>query len=325
MPQLCGSLPPTIARSPAVLARRALAPLFPCKESLCILPQTLDPGGMMRFYLTLFLLAATPALSQPLPLRIVTYNLRYDNPADGPNAWPHRIDRIAAFVRFYEPEVMGVQEALRSMLDSLQTRLPGYHWVGVGRADGRDAGEFSAIFYRTDRLELLKTHTFWLSPNPEVPGSKGWDAAIERICTWALFRDRQNSQEFFVFNTHFDHVGVQARLESARLLHHVIAQNARTAPVMLIGDFNTTEDTPPYQVLTSDGLLYDALYRAEHGHYGPRTTWNGFKALEPGQRIDFIFVTKNIRVLRHAILVDLDEAGRFASDHLPVVADVLLP
>lgn len=280
---------------------------------------------MWPLLLGLGMLVARPAASDSATLRVVSYNLRYNNPADGPNAWPHRIDRIAAFVRFFEPDVLGVQEALRSMLDSLQVRLPDYRWVGVGRTDGRDGGEFSALFYRTDRLELLESHTFWLSPTPEVPGSRGWDAAHERICTWARFRDRRTGQTFFVFNTHFDHEGTRARLESARLLHRVIAERARTAPVLLTGDFNTTEGTPPYQALTTNGLLHDARYRAERGHYGPNTTWNGFERLVPGRRIDFIFVTADVRVLRHAILVDLDEQGRFASDHLPVLADVLLP
>ncbi len=280
---------------------------------------------MLPLLLTLSMLISIPTAPDTFLLRVVSYNLRFDNPTDGPNAWPHRIDRIAAFARFYEPDVLGVQEALRSMLDSLQLRLPGYRWVGVGRADGRNGGEFSAIFYRTSRLELLESDTFWLSPTPEVPGSKGWDAAHERICTWAYFRDRQSGQTLFVFNTHLDHKGSQARLESARLLYRVLAERALRAPVLLTGDFNTTENTPPYQVLTSSGLLQDALYRAENGHYGPRTTWTGFKRLVPDQRIDFIFVSANVRVLHHAILIDLDEQGRFASDHLPVVADVLLP
>ncbi|WP_218587561.1 endonuclease/exonuclease/phosphatase family protein [Rhodothermus profundi] len=280
---------------------------------------------MLILLLSLTMLINLSSMPDTLSLRVVSYNLRYDNPADGPNAWPHRMDRIVAFVRFYEPDVLGVQEALRAMLDSLQTRLPAYRWVGVGRADGRDGGEFSAIFYRTDRLELLESQTFWLSPTPEVPGSKGWDAALERICTWAHFRDRRTGQTFFVFNTHLDHEGTRARLESARLLHRVIAQKAQQAPVLLTGDFNTTENTPPYAALTADGLLHDALHRTENGHYGPHTTWNGFETLIPDQRIDFIFVSANVRVLRHAILVDLDEQGRFASDHLPVLADVLLP
>ncbi|WP_054683353.1 endonuclease/exonuclease/phosphatase family protein [Rhodothermus marinus] len=278
---------------------------------------------MWLLLLGLGILMARPAAPDTAVLRVVSYNLRYDNPADGPNAWPYRIDRIAAFVRFYE------RCARRAGSPSLHARQPagpaaGLPLGGVGRTDGRDGGEFSAIFYRTDRLELLESRTFWLSPTPEVPGSRGWDAALERICTWARFRDRRTGRTFFVFNTHFDHEGTQARLESARLLHRVIAEHARTAPVLLTGDFNTTEDTPPYRALTADGLLHDARYRAENGHYGPRTTWNGFERLVPGRRIDFIFVTADVRVLRHAILVDLDEQGRFASDHLPVLADVLL-
>ena len=160
-------------------------------------------------------------------VRVMTFNIRFDNPGDGPDAWPHRKDLAASMIRFHRAGLIGVQEALKHQLDDLTARLPGYAWVGVGRADGREAGEYSAILYRTDRFELMDDGTFWLSETPEVPGSKSWDAAIERIVTWAQFRDRETGKTFFHFNTHFDHVGQVARAESAKLILQRIAAQAK--------------------------------------------------------------------------------------------------
>lgn len=264
------------------------------------------------------------------PFRVMTFNLRYDNPGDGPNAWPHRKDMAASMIRFHRADLVGVQEALRRQLDDLQERLPAYAWVGVGRTDGKEAGEYSAILYRKDRFELLEDDTFWLSLTPEVPGSKAWDAALERIVTWAKFRDRQTGTVFFHFNTHFDHIGDTARAESAKLILHRIDSLAGTAPVVLTGDFNATDDAAPYRILTGverDGVsapaLRDAMHVSEHGHHGPTSTWNAFQAVEPGQRIDYVFVGDGVRVLQHGALIDTWD-GRFPSDHLPVLAEIVI-
>lgn len=272
-----------------------------------------------------------PAAVDAAAFRVMTFNIRYDTPNDGPNAWPHRKKLAASVIRFHGADLVGLQEALKHQLGDLQALLPEYAWLGVGRADGRESGEYSAILYRKDRFEPLENGTFWLSETPDVAGSKSWDAAIERIVTWAYFRDRATGRTFYHFNTHFDHRGEAARAESARLIVRRIVEKAGGAPVVLTGDFNATEDTPPYRILTgAEGqaaapgpLLHDALHRAAHGHHGPTSTWNGFEAIEPGRRIDYVFVSKGVHVQQHGILADTWD-GRFPSDHLPVLAEVTL-
>lgn len=268
----------------------------------------------------------TPAVElRRTALRVMSFNVRYDNPGDGINAWPNRRDWVGSLLRFYEVDVVGVQEALAPMLRDLDARLPGFARVGVGRADGRMAGEFSAILYRTDRLTLSDSGTFWLSPTPSVAGSKGWDAAIERIATWARFRDRQTGCNFFMLNTHFDHVGEVARQQSARLIRTRLAAMAGTLPIVMTGDLNSDPQSGAYRVLTRDTIaeagapLRDALSSSLSGHYGPLSSWTAFKAIEPGRRIDYVLVSPTVTVVSHAILSDSWD-GRFPSDHLPVLA-----
>ena len=274
---------------------------------------------------------ATPAVAAPVvaaaapPLRVMSFNLRLDTPADGENAWPHRRDWVAGLIRFHAPDAIGVQEALAHMLTDLDARLPGFDRVGVGRADGRDGGEFSAILYRADRLDLLDSGTFWLSPTPELPGSRGWDAAIERVATWARFRDRRTGCRLLHLNTHFDHIGEQARQESARLIRRRLDSLAGELPVVVTGDLNAEPQSAPYRIFTRDtiagaiGPLRDAFSASRGGHYGPTSSWTAFKAIEPGRRIDYVLVSPDLPVLQHAILPDSWD-GRFPSDHLPVVA-----
>jgi endonuclease/exonuclease/phosphatase family metal-dependent hydrolase len=258
-------------------------------------------------------------------LRVMSFNLRYNNAGDGPNAWPLRKVWVAKLIRFHAPDVIGVQEALPGMLADLDTLLGEYARIGVGRADGRERGEFSAILYRRDRLELLDGRTFWLSTAPEVPGSKGWDTAIERIATWGRFRDHATGCTYVHLNTHFDHVGEQARQESARLIRQRLRTIAKGEPVIVTGDLNTDPQSVAYRILTRDTLvealppLRDAMLVSRAGHYGPTATWNAFKAIEPGRRIDFVLVSPQVEVRQHGILPDSWD-GRFPSDHLPVLA-----
>lgn len=273
------------------------------------------------------IVAGSPAPGAETPLRVMTFNIRYDTPNDGPNAWPHRRDWVASLIRFHEADAVGVQEALVHMLRELDARLPGFARVGVGRADGREEGEFSAILYRTDRLELLDSGTFWLSPTPEAPGSKGWDTAIERVATWARFRDRATGCELVHLNTHFDHVGEQARQESARLVRRRLATLANGLPVIVTGDLNANPASVPYRIFTRDAIadafppLRDAFAVSRTGHYGPTSTWTAFRAIAPGRRIDYVLVSDDVAVLTHGILPDSWD-GRFPSDHLPVLASV---
>ena len=268
--------------------------------------------------------ARADAVEAP-PLRVMSFNLRYDTPNDSANAWPNRKDWVASLVRFHGADVVGVQEALAHMLTDLDARLPGFARVGVGRADGRARGEFSAIFYRSDRLTLLDSGTFWLSPTPEAPGSKGWDAAIERVATWARFRDRLTGCSHLQLNTHFDHIGEQARQESARLIRRRLAQLSGGLPIVMTGDLNSTPTSASYRILTRDTVagatppLSDAMLTSRSGHYGPTSSWTAFKAIVPERRIDYVLVSAPVAVASHGILPD-SWNGRFPSDHLPVLA-----
>ena len=228
-------------------------------------------------------------------------------------------------VRFHGADVVGLQEALRNQIADLEAALPRFGWFGTGRSAERD-GEHCAVLYRRDRLEVLAESTFWLSETPEVAGSRGWDAALPRIVTWGRLRDRRTGAIFHLFNTHFDHKGETARRESARLLLRKVDEIAgRDGPVVLTGDFNTTPDSEPYHILTTgDGTrptFVDALHASSYPHHGPTSSWNAFKAIEPGRRIDFILVRPPVEVRQHGILSDTFD-GRFPSDHLPVLAEV---
>ena len=293
------------------------------------------PNSTRRLALSLALAAALLPLAErahaqqgAAPLRVMTFNIRYNNPGDSLDAWPHRSEGVAALIRFHDPDVVGLQEAQRNQLDDLQRLLPGYAWFGVPRSDGGPRDEHTAILYRADRLEPLARGTFWLSETPDVPASRGWDAALPRNATWGRFRDRLTGDTLLHLNTHFDHMGVRAREESARLMKRWLAANAGGLPVVATGDFNATPESAPIRALVDPSTplrLVDAIGVSADGAYGPATTWNGFRAIEPNRRIDFVFVSEGVRVLEHAILSETLPNGRFPSDHLPVLAEVVLP
>ena len=275
-------------------------------------------SGWLSFLLLSTLGHARPA---PQPLRVATYNLRYNNPGDGPNAWPNRQEMVKELVRYHHFDVFGTQEGLRGQLNDM-AELRDYAFVGRGRDDGREAGEHSAIFYRKSRLQLLKTGDFWLSETPDRPG-KGWDATCcNRICTWARLKDLETKQELYFFSVHFDHEGVVARRESGQLLVRKIAEIAGNAPVICVGDFNSTPDTE--QIRAMQTLLRDARAASSTPPYGPVGTFQGFDLAAPlADRIDYIFVSANSQVLSYAVLTD-SRRGRYPSDHFPVVADVVI-
>lgn len=256
----------------------------------------------------------------------MTFNIRYDEPRDGVNAWANRKTKVADVIRFHKADLVGVQEALVGQIQDLEKLLPDYAWCGIGR-DGAKKDEFSAILYRRSRFRLLDCKTFWLSETPEKPGSKGWDANLPRIVTWIKFQDDTTKTVFFHFNTHFDHIGAQARTESSRLVLAQIPKIARSAPFVLTGDFNAEETTNVYKILTGKEdagafKLIDTRYVSKNGHFGGNSTFNAFKELEPDRTIDYVFTGEKTTVLEHGTLSDRWD-GLWASDHLPVLAEIV--
>ncbi|MFB0565127.1 MAG: endonuclease/exonuclease/phosphatase family protein [Candidatus Aminicenantaceae bacterium] len=259
-------------------------------------------------------------------LKAMSFNIRYDNPDDGENAWPHRKEMVAQTIMFHGVDFLGIQEALDTQVQDLANLLPEYAWIGFGRDDGQKRGEYAPIFFLRERFRLFEKGCFWLSETPEVPGSMGWDAACPRIVTWGKFQDTKNRCEFYFVNTHFDHVGSTAREKSAELLLKRLDEKVRDKPLIITGDFNCTQEESPYVILTQglEGIpgVKDAQYLSENGHYGGTQTFNGFKdTLRPGLKIDFIFVRNIDRVINHGIIADRWD-GRFASDHYPIHAEV---
>lgn len=260
-------------------------------------------------------------------LRVMTYNVRYDNPDDGEHRWPHRREAVADTIRFRGPDLLGLQEPLVNQLDFLQERLPAFEFVGRARTDGEKEGEFVPIGYRPARFDCLETDTFWLSPTPDEPGSVGWDARYPRIVTWARLRDRHSETVFVHANTHFDHDGPEARVESAALIRQRLdAITDPDEPVLLTGDFNCIEGEPAYGPLVDgsagERTLDNAIDRSEHGHYGPETSVTDFEYLVPNRKIDHLFVTPGVDVRQHGVCTDLRTAEAYPSDHFPVLAEV---
>ncbi|WP_460925375.1 endonuclease/exonuclease/phosphatase family protein [Pontibacter brevis] len=254
-------------------------------------------------------------------MRVATYNIRYDNPNDAPNSWAKRLPVMADQIQYHNFDIFGTQEVLANQLEDLATALPAYEHKGVGRDDGKEKGEFAAVFYNKDRFTLQQQGNFWLSETPEKP-SKGWDAAIPRVCTWGQFRDQETNFSFYFFNVHFDHRGEQARKESVQLVLQRIKQIAGSSPVILAGDFNFSQKDEKYATLNTSGILKDA-YQLANARYAPRGTFNGFDADRiSDERIDHIWLSSDFNVNRYGILTDTYGDGKFPSDHFPVVAEV---
>ncbi|WP_294280030.1 endonuclease/exonuclease/phosphatase family protein [uncultured Chryseobacterium sp.] len=253
-------------------------------------------------------------------LKVMSFNIRLQVDSDKENAWTQRKQDALDLIRYYHPDYFGVQEALPEQMKDLKTGLKNYDYVGVGRDDGKEKGEFSAIFYDTARLQVLKSGTFWLSETPGKP-SRGWDAALNRICTYAVFRDRKSNKEFMALNLHFDHIGNVARVKSSELILKKITEiNPKKLPVTVSGDFNLTEDSEPIKIMSKN--LQDTYYQSETKHYGPKGTFTGFNVNEiPKERIDYIFV-KGFKIRSHRHINDRRENLLYPSDHFPVLTEL---
>ncbi len=275
---------------------------------------------MSMHRLPCFLILIISTYTQAQTTSVMTYNIKYDNKNDTVNNWNDRKDAMFNLLKKYHPSFIGLQEALFNQLTYLDEALPDYQHIGVGREDGKQKGEFSPILYNTKMYELLQGTTFWLSPTPEKI-SVGWDAALERICTYALFESKNSKQKIWVFNTHFDHMGVKARNESAQLILNKIKEiNKEDHPVVLMGDLNLTPETAPIQLIKR--VLQDGLDISKSPFNGPTGSFNDFNSTAPiERRIDYIFVNR----LTVESYIHIDErmaTGKHISDHLPVFAVV---
>ncbi|HLW07337.1 MAG TPA: endonuclease/exonuclease/phosphatase family protein [Marinilabiliaceae bacterium] len=253
------------------------------------------------------------------PINVASFNLRFETVHDGENTWSNRRDFVKELITYHEFDIMGTQELHHSQISDL-LQMKGWKYTGGGRDDGINKGEHSAIFYKEDRFKLLESGDFWLSETPDIP-SKGWDATCcNRICSWGKFKDKKSRKTFFVFNVHFDHEGLQARIESGYLMTRKIEEIAERYPALLCGDFNSNPDTEQIQHISSQ--LNDSYLISELPPYGPVGTFNGFKINAPlKDRIDYIFVSNHFKIHKYGALTDFKE-GRFPSDHLPVVVNL---
>lgn len=271
------------------------------------------------FLLSFLLLSSLSA--QTISFNILSFNIRYDNPKDGINAWPNRKEKVVNTLLFHEADIIGMQEALQHQIEDIEKLLPpNYTWEGVGRTDGKEKGEYSPIFYNADKFKLVEKSTFWLSETPEMPGTKGWDAALPRIVTWLKLKDKNSGKVFFVFNTHFDHRGELARQESAKLIVKQVSEIVGNFPVILLGDFNANPSSEPYRILTQE--LTDARMATELPWSGSEGTFNGFgNPPDKWKVIDFIFIKGGVEVLKAGTL-STSWDGQFVSDHFPVFAKI---
>ena len=251
-------------------------------------------------------------------LSAMTYNIRYSILDDPRDHWNTRKDKIVETLRYYKPDVFGVQEAMIHQLRFIEEGLSDFDYIGVGREDGKEKGEHNAIFYNTSKLELTSHGTFWLSETGKV-GSKGWNAGYIRICTYARFKEKATGQQFWLFNTHLDHKGTEARINSTKLLEQKIKQlNKEAEPFILMGDLNDVPKSPAIEQLNS--FMQDGYMISETLAYGPKGTFNGFKNDRLiDRRIDYIFVNQ-FSVSSFSHIDDRNDDNSFASDHLPVLA-----
>lgn len=277
---------------------------------------------LLAFFLPL--LSFSTLQGKNASLRWGTFNIRLLNNGDtkAGYGWDVRRDRVANYIKENHIDIIGMQEVLHPQLEDLLARLPEYDYVGVGRTDGKTKGEYSPVFFLREKFEVLEKGNFWLSETPDIPGSIGWDAALERIASYAKLRDKQTGKVFMAVNTHFDHVGVKARRESAKLIMRKIQDIVGDKPAVVTGDFNVTEDDEAYMTMTTNTFRMNDAYHMTAHHTGTTYTWHDFCRKSPLEcdKIDFIFITPSVQVTHSHIEIPNPEA--MLSDHNPHWADI---
>lgn len=275
--------------------------------------------------LALLALAACSQKPETIEVKWATFNVRYDNPEDSLNNWKYRKDTVANFIKAHNLDVVGMQEVLHNQLEDLKARLPEYAEVGVGRDDGKTEGEYAPIFFRKDRFDVLDSNTFWLSQYPDSVGFIGWDGACTRIATWAKLKEKGTGKIVMAVNTHFDHIGVEARTKSALLIIEKIKEIVGKQPAVLTGDFNVSEKWDAYQTITTNEFIMKDVAKIAEKTEGINYTFHDFGKI-PGdscEKIDFIFVTPQIKVSNSFIPKETEEQTGFLSDHNPHLATLI--
>jgi len=271
---------------------------------------------ILFFLLMMFLSLSVGAQT----IKVMTYNIRLDTKMDSVNQWPNRTEKVFALIRKYDPDIIGIQEAIHHQLMDLIQHLPEYNYIGVGRDDGKTKGEYSAILFKKNRFSILQQNTFWLSKTPDVASSKDWDAAITRVASWGILKDNKTKTEFLMMNTHFDHIGKEARTNSATLLKQKAIELGKNLPVILTGDFNCLRDEPPYAaIMNPEGIQFtDPLPGNPIGTFCGFKV-NGFEC----KAIDYIFHTSHWIASDYKVIDDND-GKYYPSDHLPVMTTFVI-
>lgn len=274
----------------------------------------------MRILIAFMLITTMLSHTKAQTIKVMTYNIRYDAPSDGVNQWPKRTHKVYDLIKKHDPDLIGLQEVLHNQLTDLIQNLPAYSYIGVGRDDGKTKGEYSAILYKKARFKALDQNTFWLSETPAVPGSKSWDAAITRVASWGTFRDLKSNKQFLMINTHFDHIGVESRKNSAALLKKKAGEIAKDFPLIITGDFNCTRDDGPYQTIMNpkDVKLMDPAPENPPGTFCSFTV-NSIEC----KAIDYIFHSEEWKSDAYQVITDND-GKYYPSDHLPVAVELTL-
>lgn len=271
----------------------------------------------------IFLLSCTK--DNQSEIKVITFNIRYDNPRDSVNAWPNRVGSVCDFLKIEKPDLFGLQEALWYQYEAIDSALSGYSSVAVGRDDGKKRGEMNPAFYNVNRFDLVNHNTFWLSETPEKPGSKGWGASLPRIVSWVELTDKNTGKSLFYFNTHFAHDSDSARVMSAGILLNEVKRIAGKSRVIITGDFNMVPESRAYSILTENGssrsFLTDSYKISETPPEGPAQTFNGWSDAAGERRIDYIFVKRGIKVSSISTITRKD-GPVYISDHWPVRAMV---
>jgi endonuclease/exonuclease/phosphatase family metal-dependent hydrolase len=281
--------------------------------------------GRKSYIFVLILLFSISGFSKgKQPILVGSYNIRYENTHDGDNSWTNRKPHVLALIQFHDFDIFGIQEGVFNQVKGV-AELQQYAWYGKGRDDGEHAGEHCAIFYKKDRFKMLESGDFWLSETPDKP-TIGWDSRVnKRICTWGRFRDLQSKKVFYFISVHFDNIGAEARRQSAKLMVLKIKEIAKDAPVICVGDLNSTPETG--QIATLETILNDAYKVSVVPPYGPEGTSSGFgynPERRRSNRIDYIFVSHHFKVHQYGVLTDYYGDYRFPSDHFPITAKVVL-